>query len=1287
MLVFELVLCPTTSTGGYLRFSHLAVSSARNYPTPFLTRPRHLTGSRVTILSTSLSSSSLFFSTHPRWDSTTGTPLPSTAHVIRSRGHTVPPPEPPSGYPWSHSPPQPPELQTEATPPSGNHLVSPAFEYAYLCLFLNRVSQPFEGRHVTTATESECPSAVSADPAHRDADGGSSSHHGLGLRYSSRPAIPTRAEEHIDERGPRCVSQPSSESSTTSSPPSKEPCVGAFHARSSTSERDFWFDVNADNFRECTSPNCPHRFGDIVSQLGRLESFPFAPIHKPHPVIAPSMSPTQTPSGGPASETVNAAGTDPPQLDPATQAYLDKKIEERDARHAAASSAATAPPKLKELEIFDGNRARYRSWKRMSQLYVGGVDKDRAITLIVSFMRGPHIEYWRDSLLKDYHQDGQWKFDNILDFWAYADEAWIDPNIAKLAQVRLETCYQGRRNAIAFFQEFEDLAGLAGFETTDKHLLDLLTRNATPWIISMIYASGAEPQSYEEWRTRIKQMDSTWRKGEIVRHHNVGNPPPPPPPTAPPRTTLYPPSTSNWFPPATHQPAPVYPVTRHDGTSILYGGRGQPMDVDRTCFKCGHKQSERGTCGRRFHTPNQQPKAPQPPKTQYTRNVWDDPEEHLKFEEAIRRYAADQPDNFKAAASPNRFDVLQCYESSDANINDVSPPAPSVSIVSSSSHTEEASHVERGRRSKPVLNSSSLYDTTERNNIQKTFENIEKLSPSAADTKTNAFSITSEGPQYFKVVRGSGARRQLDLPVTIENPETKEELDLVGLLDTGLTDLGKADLFLGHEWIAHHNPSIDWQKKTVEFDRCPPECQHVTTEGEHIFMLNTSSYLRSRKEYLDTVHIRAKTSIAMEIAIEQHQAQREHTFEELVPEQYRDFRDVFSQSTFDVLPEHRPYDHIIELLPDAKPYCGKVYPMTLDEQDALDAFLEENLRTGRIRTSKSPWGAPFFFVKKKDGKLRPVQDYRKLNALMKKNKYPLPLMSELLDRLKGAKYFTKLDIRWGYNNIRMAEGDEEKAAFLTNRGLYEPLVMFFGLSNSPSTFQMMMNDIFRDLVLKGKVIVYLDDILIFSHSLTEHREIVRQVLQLLRENKLTVKPEKCEFEVQETEYLGHIIGPGIIKMDPAKVTGVTSWPTPTSKRDVQGFLGFANFYRRFIKDFSAIAAPLNRLTGLVEWIWTEAEQQAFERIKIAITLAPVLAVPNDHDPFKVECDASKFALGAELAQRQNGQWRTIAFLSKSLSPAERNYEIYDREMLALITALDEWRHFLTSVKRFPACST
>ena len=245
-------------------------------------------------------------------------------------------------------------------------------------------------------------------------------------------------------------------------------------------------------------------------------------------------------------------------------------------------------------------------------------------------------------------------------------------------------------------------------------------------------------------------------------------------------------------------------------------------------------------------------------------------------------------------------------------------------------------------------------------------------------------------------------------------------------------------------------------------------------------------------------------------------------------------------------------------------------------------------------------------------------------------------MSELIDHLKKAKHFTKLDIRWGYNNIRMKEGDEELAAFITNRGLYEPLVMFFGLTNSPSTFQMMMDAVFRNLVLSGKVVIYLDDIIIFTETLEEHRKVVREVLAVLRKHRLTCKPEKCEFETQETEYLGFIISPGKVRMDPAKVAGVTEWPVPTCKKELQAFLGFANFYRRFIKDFAKIATPLNRLTGLVDWKWGSEEQEAFEGIKHTITSSPVLAIPNDDDPFKVECDASKFAIGAELSQKQDG---------------------------------------------------
>ena len=203
---------------------------------------------------------------------------------------------------------------------------------------------------------------------------------------------------------------------------------------------------------------------------------------------------------------------------------------------------------------------------------------------------------------------------------------------------------------------------------------------------------------------------------------------------------------------------------------------------------------------------------------------------------------------------------------------------------------------------------------------------------------------------------------------------------------------------------------------------------------------------------------------------------------QMVNDYIKEFKDVFSEAEFNVLPERRPWDHVIELTPGFKPLDCKVYPLNGPEQKALDAFLEENLRTGRIRPSKSPMASPFFFIKKKDGSLRPVQDYRKLNEMTVKNHYPLPLIQELIDKLKHSRYFTKMDIHWGYNNIRSMEGNEWKAAFRTNRGLFEPTVMFFGLTNSPATFQTFTNHILRGEIIAGHVIVYLDDILIFTDN-------------------------------------------------------------------------------------------------------------------------------------------------------------------------------------------------------------
>jgi len=229
-----------------------------------------------------------------------------------------------------------------------------------------------------------------------------------------------------------------------------------------------------------------------------------------------------------------------------------------------------------------------------------------------------------------------------------------------------------------------------------------------------------------------------------------------------------------------------------------------------------------------------------------------------------------------------------------------------------------------------------------------------------------------------------------------------------------------------------------------------------------------------------------------------------------------------------------------------------------------------------------------------------------------KNKYPLPLISELINKLRGAKYFTKLDVQWGFNNVQMKEGDEWKAAFRTNQGLSKPLVMFFGLCNSPATFQTMMDDIFNGLITEGVVVVHLDDILIFRETLEKHQKVTQRLMELLWKNNLFLKPEKCEFEKTEVEYLRVIISQNSIKMDPVKVAGVTDWPIPSNRKEVQSFLGFTNFYRRFIQGFSHLARPLFDLTRKdTEWRWGAEEQSAFDSLKEQMTMAPILTLPDN----------------------------------------------------------------------------
>src|SRR6266540_5131917 len=239
--------------------------------------------------------------------------------------------------------------------------------------------------------------------------------------------------------------------------------------------------------------------------------------------------------------------------------------------------------------------------------------------------------------------------------------------------------------------------------------------------------------------------------------------------------------------------------------------------------------------------------------------------------------------------------------------------------------------------------------------------------------------------------------------------------------------------------------------------------------------------------------------------------------------------------------------------------------------------------------------------------------------------------------------------------------------------------MFFGLTNSPATFQTMMDVIFEDLISEGVVVVYLDDILIFTETLEEHWKVTHRVLELLEKHKLYLRPNKCEFEKTTIEYLRVIISHNSVAMDPVKITGVTEWPTPTNKKEVQSFLGFTNFYQRFIKDFSEHARPLFDLTrNDARWRWEGTERSAFDSLKQSVTAAPVLISPDSTRPFRIEANSSNFATGAILSQvsAEDKKWHPVTFLSKSLSPIERNYEIHDKEMLAIIQALQEWRHFI-----------
>ncbi|KAJ0745438.1 putative nucleotidyltransferase, Ribonuclease H [Helianthus annuus] len=373
------------------------------------------------------------------------------------------------------------------------------------------------------------------------------------------------------------------------------------------------------------------------------------------------------------------------------------------------------------------------------------------------------------------------------------------------------------------------------------------------------------------------------------------------------------------------------------------------------------------------------------------------------------------------------------------------------------------------------------------------------------------------------------------------------------------------------------------------------------------------------------------------------------------------------------LPPVRMVDHRIRLKDENVNLNLKPYRYPTAQKDIIEQMTQELLDSGVIRHSNSSFAAPVVLVKKKDGSWRMCVDYRRLNEATIKDVFPIPLIEELLDELQGASIFSKLDLRSGYHQVRMYEPDIYKTAFKTHQGHYEFLVLPFGLTNAPATFQSLMNSTFKE-VLRKCALVFFDDILVYSSSWHQHLQDLQTVLQLMRDNSLKAKRSKCSFAGGKVEYLGHVITEKGVSTDPTKLIAIQEWPTPGTIKELRGFLGLAGYYRRFIKNFGVLAKPLTELLRKDNFKWNDSTQQAFLILKQALSTPPVLKLPDFSKTFIVETDASAKGMGAVLMQ----EGHPLAFISKALSNKQQSLSVYEKELMAIIMAVKHWHHYLVA---------
>ncbi|KAL0534123.1 hypothetical protein IC582_028404 [Cucumis melo] len=477
-------------------------------------------------------------------------------------------------------------------------------------------------------------------------------------------------------------------------------------------------------------------------------------------------------------------------------------------------------------------------------------------------------------------------------------------------------------------------------------------------------------------------------------------------------------------------------------------------------------------------------------------------------------------------------------------------------------------------------------------------------------------------------------------------------------------DMLDFDVILGMDWLAANHASIDCSRKEVTFN--PPSRASFKFRGEGSRSLpQVISAIRASKL------LSQGTWGILASVVDTREADVSLSSEPVV----RDYPDAFPEE-LPGLPPHREVEFAIELEPGTVPISRAPYRMAPAELKELKVQLQELLDKGFIRPSVSPWGAPVLFVKKKDGSMRLCIDYRELNKVTVKNRYPLPRIDDLFDQLQGATVFSKIDLRSGYHQLRIKDEDVPKTAFRSRYGHYEFIVMSFGLTNAPAVFMDLMNRVFREF-LDTFVILFIDDILIYSKTEAEHEKHLRMVLQTLRDNKLYEKFSKCEFWLKQVSFLGHVVSKAGVSVDPVKIEAVTGWTRPSTVSEVRSFLGLAGYYRRFVENFSRIATPLTQLTRKgAPFVWSKACEDSFQNLKQKLVTAPVLTVPDGSGSFVIYSDASKKGLGCVLMQ----QGKVVAYASRQLKSHEQNYPTHDLELAAVVFALKIWRHYLYGEK-------